>query len=56
MLLAGGRGTEATVLLGGHIRLAKNAHNNIVVLCWAIVVEIVGQLLLILLFNYCPFL
>ena len=55
-LLAGGRGTETTVLLGGHIRLAKNAHNHIVVLCWAIVVEIVGQLLLILLFNYCPFL
>ena len=36
---------EATVLLGGRIRLAKNAHNNIVVLCWAIVVDIVVQLL-----------
>ena len=59
MLIAGGRGTETTVLLGGRIRLAKNAHNNIVVLCWAIVVlccaiivlcwaiivDIVGQLL-----------
>ena len=52
MLLAGGRGTETTVLLGGRIRLAKNAHNNIVVLCWAIivlcwaiVVDIVVQLL-----------
>lgn len=41
------------VLLGGRIRLAKNAHNNIVVLCWAIivvlcwaiVVDIVVQLL-----------
>ena len=49
---AGGRGTETTVLLGGRIRLAKNAHNNIVVLCWAIivlcwaiVVDIVVQLL-----------
>lgn len=38
-----GRGDP--VLLGGRIRLAKNAHNNIVVLCWAIVVDIVVQLL-----------
>lgn len=26
------------LIAGGRIRLAKNAHNNIVVLCWAIVV------------------
>lgn len=38
-----GRGDP--VLLGGCIRLAKNAHNNIIVLCWAIVVDIVVQLL-----------